>query len=76
MDFFKKQINKRFRQVLGTFLATSQFSSPIEMGAPRRTTLSTSPAVEVSIICRFYKPNDINFQYNHTAKIPDYHCPL
>ena len=44
----KKKKKKYFIEVRDTFLVAFQFSSPMEIGAPRMTTLSMSPAAELS----------------------------
>lgn len=49
-------MGKREKIPITTFLAASQFSSLIEMGAPRRTTLSTSSAANIQKYIRIINP--------------------
>jgi len=50
---------KRKNEFISTFLAASQFTSLIAMGAPRRTTLSTSSAAN---------KQKGHFSFNHSCQ--------
>lgn len=57
-----------------TFLAASQFTSLILIGAPRRTTLSTSPAAQNSKKCTNFKHTNqyqfIRYNDNYSPLLP------